>query len=238
MGLQWATRAKAMDDPTKSRVVGKIDWVAPPHGHARISSRRLRDLRLQQAGSGHAVPHHRDVGQPGEHARRGVAADAAAPVAAGRSGAEGRPTASIRRRWRRCETGAAVPGAAGVLRGRRVHHPPHPAGRHRRDGGEAGAGRGGDGDRRTSSRVTAITSDVAAPPSRRLLRTRRKLVAVPGAERARARRGHAVSARLRDLPEPVQLRSRQRRARLHRPRQLRRAAGGRTVLGHARTARC
>ncbi len=38
MGLQWATRAKAMDDPTKSRVVGKIDWVAPPQGHARNSS--------------------------------------------------------------------------------------------------------------------------------------------------------------------------------------------------------
>ena len=38
MGLQWATRAAAMDDPTKSRVVGKIDWEAPPQGHARISS--------------------------------------------------------------------------------------------------------------------------------------------------------------------------------------------------------
>jgi ABC-type glycerol-3-phosphate transport system substrate-binding protein len=37
MGLQWATRAKAMDDPAKSRVVGKIDWVAPPQGHGRIS---------------------------------------------------------------------------------------------------------------------------------------------------------------------------------------------------------
>ena len=38
MGLQWATRAKAMDDPTKSRVVNKIGWVAPPQGHARVSS--------------------------------------------------------------------------------------------------------------------------------------------------------------------------------------------------------
>jgi multiple sugar transport system substrate-binding protein len=37
MGLQWATRAKAMDDPAKSRIVGKIDWAAPPQGHARIS---------------------------------------------------------------------------------------------------------------------------------------------------------------------------------------------------------
>jgi ABC-type glycerol-3-phosphate transport system substrate-binding protein len=38
MGLEWATRAGAMDDPRKSRVVGKIDWVAPPEGHARVSA--------------------------------------------------------------------------------------------------------------------------------------------------------------------------------------------------------
>lgn len=37
MGLQWATRAKAMDDPAKSRVINKIDWVSPPQGHARIA---------------------------------------------------------------------------------------------------------------------------------------------------------------------------------------------------------
>jgi ABC-type glycerol-3-phosphate transport system substrate-binding protein len=37
MGLQWATRAKAMDDKNKSRVVGKIDWTAPPQGHGRNS---------------------------------------------------------------------------------------------------------------------------------------------------------------------------------------------------------
>jgi multiple sugar transport system substrate-binding protein len=37
MGLQWATRAKAMDDPAKSRIVNEIDWVAPPQGHGRIS---------------------------------------------------------------------------------------------------------------------------------------------------------------------------------------------------------
>ncbi len=33
MGIQWATRALAMDDPNKSRVVGKIDWAVPPQGH-------------------------------------------------------------------------------------------------------------------------------------------------------------------------------------------------------------
>src|SRR4029077_13173013 len=37
MGLQWATRANAMDDPAKSRVGHQIDWVAPPQGHARIA---------------------------------------------------------------------------------------------------------------------------------------------------------------------------------------------------------
>jgi multiple sugar transport system substrate-binding protein len=37
MGLQWATRAKSMDDPAKSRVIDKIDWVTPPQGHARIA---------------------------------------------------------------------------------------------------------------------------------------------------------------------------------------------------------
>lgn len=37
MGLQWATRAAAMDDPNKSRIVGKMDWVDAPDGHARLS---------------------------------------------------------------------------------------------------------------------------------------------------------------------------------------------------------
>ncbi len=38
MGLQWATRASAMDDAKQSRVIGKIDWVAPPQGGGRVSS--------------------------------------------------------------------------------------------------------------------------------------------------------------------------------------------------------
>ncbi|MAU97289.1 MAG: hypothetical protein CMP81_15625 [Fulvimarina sp.] len=38
MGLQWFTRAASMDDPQKSRVVGKIDWVAPPGGGARVAN--------------------------------------------------------------------------------------------------------------------------------------------------------------------------------------------------------
>lgn len=37
MGLQWATRAASMDDPNKSRVIGKIEWEPAPGGHARLS---------------------------------------------------------------------------------------------------------------------------------------------------------------------------------------------------------
>lgn len=33
MGIQWATRALAMDDPNKSRVVDKVSWAVPPQGH-------------------------------------------------------------------------------------------------------------------------------------------------------------------------------------------------------------
>jgi multiple sugar transport system substrate-binding protein len=36
MGLQWASRALAMDDPNKSRVVGMMDWATPPQGHEPI----------------------------------------------------------------------------------------------------------------------------------------------------------------------------------------------------------
>lgn len=36
MGLQWFTRAAAMDDPTKSKVAGKMEWAAPPVGGQRL----------------------------------------------------------------------------------------------------------------------------------------------------------------------------------------------------------
>ena len=36
MGLQWASRAKAMDNPEKSRVVGNIDFAVPPGGGSRV----------------------------------------------------------------------------------------------------------------------------------------------------------------------------------------------------------
>ncbi|WP_191058801.1 ABC transporter substrate-binding protein [Geminicoccus harenae] len=38
MGLQWASRTAAMDDPTKSRVVDLIDWAAAPGGHTRTAT--------------------------------------------------------------------------------------------------------------------------------------------------------------------------------------------------------
>ncbi|EPX76592.1 extracellular solute-binding protein [Salipiger mucosus] len=38
MGLQWFTRAAAMDNPEQSRVVDQIDWVAPPGGGARVAN--------------------------------------------------------------------------------------------------------------------------------------------------------------------------------------------------------
>lgn len=38
MGLQWFTRAAAMDDPEKSRVVDLMDWVQPPQGGQRIAN--------------------------------------------------------------------------------------------------------------------------------------------------------------------------------------------------------
>lgn len=37
MGLSWTTRATAMDNPTKSAVVGKVDFVPPPSGHGRLA---------------------------------------------------------------------------------------------------------------------------------------------------------------------------------------------------------
>jgi ABC-type glycerol-3-phosphate transport system substrate-binding protein len=38
MGLQWLSRAAAMDDPTQSQMVGKIDFAVPPGGgHSRSS---------------------------------------------------------------------------------------------------------------------------------------------------------------------------------------------------------
>jgi ABC-type glycerol-3-phosphate transport system substrate-binding protein len=36
MGLQWASRAAAMDDPEKSKVVGKIDFAVPAGGGSRV----------------------------------------------------------------------------------------------------------------------------------------------------------------------------------------------------------
>jgi multiple sugar transport system substrate-binding protein len=80
-GQQWATRCASMDDPAKSRVVGKISWAVPPGGRQAIvtdaycisrKSRRDKDMlfRLlatalseqnQRAGARLAVPTRRAV---------------------------------------------------------------------------------------------------------------------------------------------------------------------------------
>jgi ABC-type glycerol-3-phosphate transport system substrate-binding protein len=36
MGLQWASRAAAMDDPQRSRIPGRIQWTSPPGGGQRV----------------------------------------------------------------------------------------------------------------------------------------------------------------------------------------------------------
>ena len=36
MGQQWATRARSVDDPRQSRVIGKFDWTPMPEGKARV----------------------------------------------------------------------------------------------------------------------------------------------------------------------------------------------------------
>ena len=101
MGLQWATRAKAMDDPAKSRVIDKIDWVAPPQGHARIAGDGYAISAFSKQDPDTLFRIIATSAESGEHARRRVAADPAAQVAAGRPASYARPTASIPRRWRR-----------------------------------------------------------------------------------------------------------------------------------------
>jgi ABC-type glycerol-3-phosphate transport system substrate-binding protein len=36
MGMQWATRARSVEDPKQSKVVGKFEWTAMPEGRARM----------------------------------------------------------------------------------------------------------------------------------------------------------------------------------------------------------
>ncbi|MDB5860532.1 MAG: hypothetical protein JWQ76_4221 [Ramlibacter sp.] len=36
LGMQWATRARSVDDVKQSRAAGKFEWAAMPQGHARV----------------------------------------------------------------------------------------------------------------------------------------------------------------------------------------------------------
>ncbi len=162
MGLQWASRAKAMDDPNKSRVVGKIDWAAPPQGHGRNSgdgyaisafSKQDPDTLFRIIATSASQTNMRGAASLLIPPRKSLLDDAELRA--------GQPLLSggariVRRRHARA-------GAAGVLRGRRIHHPAHPAGGHRRDAGEAGARHRGDRDHRLPQgpRLLQVTSGAA-----------------------------------------------------------------------------
>ncbi len=130
MGLQWATRAAAIDDPDKSRIVGKMDWVKAPDGHARLS------------GDGYGISAYSskdpdmlfrilvDLVQRGQHAGCRGADGAAAQLGPERPG--GRAALSLLSGGPGFVAhGGAVPAAARVLRGRRLHQPARAAGAHR-----------------------------------------------------------------------------------------------------------
>ena len=136
MGIQWATRALAMDDPNKSRVVGKIDWSVPPQGHVPfggdgycISAFTKQDpdllFRILATATSKTEP-----------ARRGGPDGADPNVAPGRSGTQeipllpGSPASS---------QSVSLSAPARILLGRRIHHPPYPAGPDRRNDREGRA---------------------------------------------------------------------------------------------------
>ena len=142
MGMQWASRAAAMDDPEKSNVVGKIDWVAPPDGHQRVAadgyaisafSSQDPETLFKIIATSSNEANMREAASMVLPPRRSLLND---PGAAG-----GEPALSRIARLARDRRG--LPASARVLRGRRVHHPSRAPGDHRRDGGEGGPGCGG-----------------------------------------------------------------------------------------------
>ena len=198
MGLQWATRAKAMDDPAKSRVINKIDWVAPPQGHARIAgdgyaisafSKQDPDMLFRIIATSADQANMRGAASLMIPPRKSLLDDpelqAGEPVLSGGAGFVCQPASPA----------PALPEfyAVGEFITRRILQAVN---------GEmtsqGGAGCGGDRDHGlpqgprllqvTRRAAVAGGADLSAGPAR-------QLVAVPGAERARARRGHAVSAR-------------------------------------------
>lgn len=83
-GLQWFSRAAAMDDPEKSKVVGKIDWVAPPGGHQRIVvdgfaiskfSKADKDLTFRVLATAMDEKHQREIASASVPSRASVLND-------------------------------------------------------------------------------------------------------------------------------------------------------------------
>ena len=143
-GQQWATRCSTMDNPDKSRVVGKIKWTVMPEGGRqvrvsdtycisrftakdkdmlfRLLASALREENQRGAcGAGHAAA------QRGAE-RSGVAGEI--PLVSGGVAMPG--------------GGEAAAGAAGILRSLGDHQQAHRAGDRRADGDQGGTRRGGD----------------------------------------------------------------------------------------------
>ena len=149
MGMQWASRAAAMDDPEKSNVVGKIDWAPPPEGHQRIAadgyaisafSKQDPETLFKIIATSSNEANMREAASMILPPRRSLLNDPDLQTA--NRHYPGFPRLARHRR--------AVPAAARILRGRRIHHPARAAGAHRRDGGESRARCGGERDRGTS----------------------------------------------------------------------------------------
>ena len=118
-------------------------------GPCAVRRRRVLHLRVHQAGPRNAVPHPGHGDQQAEPARRRRADGADPDILAGRRGVESKiPLLSGGPCFARGRPNQSE--AAGVLLGRRLHHPPHAAGTDWGNGRETGARCRGQPDRERS----------------------------------------------------------------------------------------
>ncbi len=164
MGVQWATRALAMDDPNKSRVVDKMEWAVPPQGHVPFGgdgycisafTKQDPDLLFRILATATTKQNLRGAAGLMVPTRTSLLEDAAVegeiPLLPRRPRiARGRPDQSA---------------VAGVLLGRRLHLPGCPAGGHWADGGQAGTRCRRRADRGVPERPRLLP--VTASPRRR-----------------------------------------------------------------------
>ena len=161
MGLQWASRAKAMDNPEKSRVVGNIDFAVPPGGGSRVivigyCLPKFSDVDRETRFNGAARGVHR-----GENAGRCVLLHSVAPFGPVRPRDPGSqpPLRGSHGNHPGRQGRAAV---ARILGGRRVSRTAGSPGDDRRDGGEGSARHGSRrGDRAPAK--AGLRSAVAGP---------------------------------------------------------------------------